>query len=84
MTRKVRTFVRGMTSETYGLDEFRRQQLARRFELTTGVTLYVPQNHVCQLFAAEGTPLRLFNAQNRLFKHLGYDAVHVREPAGGH
>jgi len=25
--------------------------------------------------------MRLFNAQNRLFKHLGYDAVHVLEPA---
>ena len=33
--------------------------------------------------AADGTPLRLFNAQNRVFKHLGYDTVHYFEPASG-
>jgi len=53
----------------------------RRFEITKGDTLYVPQNHVCQLFAADHTPLRLINAQNRVFKHLGYEAVHYFEPA---
>ncbi|MFD7444434.1 hypothetical protein [Streptomyces sp. NPDC059909] len=41
----------------------------------------IPQNHVCQLFAADGTPLRLFNAQNRVFKHLGYNNVHYFEAA---
>ena len=52
----------------------------KRYEIKQGDTLYVPQNHVCQIFAADGTPLRLFNAQNRVFKHLGYDNVHVMEP----
>ncbi len=50
-------------------------------DITTGDTLYVPQNHVCQLFAADGTPLRVLSFQNRLFKHLGYDAVHYLESA---
>ncbi|GAB1818312.1 cupin domain-containing protein [Herbidospora sp. RD11066] len=53
----------------------------KRYEITRGDTLYVPQNHICQIFAADGTPLRLFNAQNRVFKHLGYDNVHYFEPA---
>jgi mannose-6-phosphate isomerase-like protein (cupin superfamily) len=53
----------------------------KRYEIKRGDTLYVPQNHVCQLFAADGAPLRLFSAQNRVFKHLGYDAVHYFEPA---
>ena len=55
----------------------------KRYEIKQGDTLYVPQNHVCQIFAADGTPLRLFNAQNRVFKHLGYDTVHYFEPASG-
>jgi mannose-6-phosphate isomerase-like protein (cupin superfamily) len=46
-----------------------------RHEFTQGDTVYVPQNHVCQLFAADGTPLRVLSFQNRLFKHLGYDTV---------
>lgn len=53
----------------------------KRYEIKQGDTLYVPQNHVCQLFASDGTPLRLFSAQNRVFKHLGYDTVHYFEPA---
>ena len=52
-----------------------------RHEFTAGDTVYVPQNHVCQIFAADGAPLRLLSFQNRLFKHLGYDAVHYLEPA---
>ncbi|MCV7286197.1 cupin domain-containing protein [Mycolicibacterium wolinskyi] len=55
----------------------------KRYDIKQGDTLYVPQNHVCQIFAADGTPLRLFNAQNRVFKHLGYDTVHYFEPASG-
>ena len=55
----------------------------KRFDFKQGDTMYVPQNHVCQIFAADGTPLRLFNAQNRVFKHLGYDTVHYFEPASG-
>jgi mannose-6-phosphate isomerase-like protein (cupin superfamily) len=53
----------------------------KRYEVKQGDTLYVPQNHVCQLFAADGAPLRMFNAQNRVFKHLGYDNVHFFESA---
>lgn len=52
-----------------------------RYEVTEGDTLYVPQNHICQLFAADGTPLRVLSAQNRVFKHLGYDTVHYFEDA---
>jgi hypothetical protein len=36
---------------------------------------------VCQLFSYDGTPLRLLSAQNRVFKHLGYDTVHFMEDA---
>jgi mannose-6-phosphate isomerase-like protein (cupin superfamily) len=53
----------------------------RRFEIKQGDTLYVPQNHVCQLFAADGAPLRVLSAQNRGFTQLGYDKVHYFEPA---
>jgi mannose-6-phosphate isomerase-like protein (cupin superfamily) len=52
-----------------------------RHEFTKGDTVYVPQNHVCQLFAADGTPLRVLSFQNRLFKHLGYDNVAYLEDA---
>ncbi len=52
-----------------------------RHEFTTGDTVYVPQNHVCQIFAADGTPLRVLSFQNRLFKHLGYDTVAYLEDA---
>ncbi|MET0454429.1 MAG: cupin domain-containing protein [Mycobacterium sp.] len=55
----------------------------KRYEVKKGDTLYVPQNHVCQIFADDGEPLRLFNAQNRVFKHLGYDQTHFFEPASG-
>ena len=55
----------------------------KRYEIKQGDTLYVPQNHVCQIFADDGTPIRLFNAQNRVFKHLGYDQMHYFEPASG-
>ena len=34
-----------------------------------------------QHFAADGSPLFLLSAQNRLFKHLGYDRVHHVEAA---
>jgi len=52
-----------------------------RHEFTTGDTVYVPQNHICQIFAADGTPLRVLSFQNRLFKHLGYDNVAYLEDA---
>ncbi|HEX5495340.1 MAG TPA: cupin domain-containing protein [Mycobacteriales bacterium] len=53
----------------------------RRLEVSAGDTVYVPQNHVCQLFAANGRPLRVLSAQNRVFKHLGYHNTHILEPA---
>ena len=53
-----------------------------RHDFAKGDTLYVPQNTVVQHFAADGSPLFLLSsAQNRLFKHLGYDNVKVFEPA---
>jgi quercetin dioxygenase-like cupin family protein len=52
-----------------------------RHEFTRGDLLYVPQNTVAQHFAADGSPLRLLSAQNRVFKHLGYDNVHYFEDA---
>jgi hypothetical protein len=52
-----------------------------RHELAKGDTLYVPQNTVVQHYAADGSPLFLLSAQNRLFKHLGYDNVKVFDPA---
>jgi mannose-6-phosphate isomerase-like protein (cupin superfamily) len=52
-----------------------------RHEFTKGDTVYVPQNHICQIFAADGTPLRVLSFQNRLFKHLGYDNVAYLEDA---
>jgi quercetin dioxygenase-like cupin family protein len=52
-----------------------------RHDVKKGDTLYVPQNTVVQHFAADGTPLRMLSAQNRVFKHLGYDKVHYFEDA---
>jgi mannose-6-phosphate isomerase-like protein (cupin superfamily) len=52
-----------------------------RHEFRQGDTVYVPQNHICQIFAADGTPLRVLSFQNRLFKHLGYDNVAYLEDA---
>ena len=55
-----------------------------RHEIKQGDTLYIPQNTVAQHFAADGTPLRLISAQNRLFKQLGYDRVSYLEAAPEH
>ncbi|MET7991975.1 cupin domain-containing protein [Amycolatopsis sp. NPDC005232] len=52
-----------------------------RHEITKGDTLYVPQNTIAVHYAADGTPLRLLSAQNRMFKHIGYDKVHYFENA---
>jgi quercetin dioxygenase-like cupin family protein len=56
-----------------------------RHQVKPGDTLYVPQNTVAQHFAADGAPLRMISAQNRLFKLLGYDKVVYLEhaPSGG-
>jgi quercetin dioxygenase-like cupin family protein len=53
----------------------------KRYDFNKGDTLYIPQNTIAQHFASDGTPLRMISSQNRLFKHLGYDAVHYFEPA---
>ncbi len=52
-----------------------------RHDFKKGDTVYVPQNHICQIFASDGTPLRVLSFQNRLFKHLGYDNVAYLEDA---
>jgi quercetin dioxygenase-like cupin family protein len=52
-----------------------------RHEFKTGDTLYIPQNTIAAHFAADGSPLHLLSAQNRVFKHLGYDKVHFVEDA---
>jgi mannose-6-phosphate isomerase-like protein (cupin superfamily) len=52
-----------------------------RHEIKPGDTLYVPQNTVAQHFSADGQPLRLLSAQNRLFKQLGYNNVAYLEAA---
>jgi quercetin dioxygenase-like cupin family protein len=53
----------------------------RRYDFGKADTVYVPQNHVVQFFAADDQPVRLFQAQNRLFRSLGYDNVHFFENA---
>ncbi|MFZ5850458.1 MAG: cupin domain-containing protein [Actinomycetota bacterium] len=55
-----------------------------RHEFRKGDTVYVPQNTVAQHVASDGSPVRLLSAQNRVFKHLGYDTVHYVEPAPEH
>jgi len=43
--------------------------------------VYVPQNTVHQHFATGDAPVLLLGSQNRLYKHLGYDAVRYLEHA---
>jgi quercetin dioxygenase-like cupin family protein len=53
-----------------------------RHEFQAGDTLYMPTNTVHQHFNASDTePLLLLSAQNRIFKHVGYDNVHYFENA---
>lgn len=53
-----------------------------RHEFAAGDTLYMPTNTVHQHFnASDDEPLVFLSAQNRMFKHLGYDNVHYFEPA---
>lgn len=53
-----------------------------RFDFAAGDVIYVPQNTVHQHFnASEDEPLLLLSAQNRIFKHLGYDNTAVLDPA---
>jgi quercetin dioxygenase-like cupin family protein len=53
-----------------------------RWEFSGGDLMYVPQNTVHQHFNADPRePLILLSAQNRLYKHLGYDNVAYLEDA---
>lgn len=51
-----------------------------RYEWAAGDLLYIPQNTVHELVAAED--VLLIGCQNRLFKLLGYDSVVYREQSG--
>ncbi|MFD4325616.1 cupin domain-containing protein [Nocardioides sp. NPDC058538] len=53
----------------------------KRYDFTKGDTIYVPQNHQVQIFANDGSTVRLFQSQNRLFRTLGYDNIHYVENA---
>ncbi len=53
-----------------------------RWEFGTGDLVYVPQNTVHQTFNSGTEPLVFLSAQNRVFKHVGYDNVVHLEPAG--
>jgi quercetin dioxygenase-like cupin family protein len=56
-----------------------------RWEFGTGDLLYVPQNTVHQHFNSDPKePLVFLSAQNRLYKHLGYDKVVHLEAAPEH
>jgi oxalate decarboxylase/phosphoglucose isomerase-like protein (cupin superfamily) len=46
-----------------------------RWKFGAGDLVYVPQNTVHQHVNTGREPLRVLVAQNRLFKHLGYDSV---------
>ncbi len=52
-----------------------------RWEFSTGDLLYVPHNTVHQHFNADpAQPLVMLSAQNRLYRHLGYDnLVHLED-----
>jgi quercetin dioxygenase-like cupin family protein len=52
-----------------------------RLDFTKGDTVYVPPNHVCQIFATGDAPVRVLSARNRLFRYLGYDTVHYLQSA---
>lgn len=53
-----------------------------RWEFASGDVLYIPQNTVHQHFNDDpADPLVFLSAQNRVFKHLGYDAVVYLEDA---
>ncbi|HET7700058.1 MAG TPA: cupin domain-containing protein [Candidatus Limnocylindria bacterium] len=55
-----------------------------RHDFVKGDVLYVPQNTVHQHIADGNEPLRLLVAQNRIFKHLGYDnVVHLEDARTG-
>ena len=53
----------------------------QRFDFVAGDSIYVPQNHVRQLFNTGTEPLAVLTSQNRLFRNLGYDNAVILEPA---
>jgi quercetin dioxygenase-like cupin family protein len=52
-----------------------------RHEFAKGQVLYIPPNTVAQHFASDGSPLRIVNAQSRVFRNLGYDSTVFLEKA---
>src|SRR5207249_3904938 len=52
-----------------------------RWEFGPGDVLYIPQNTVHQHLSTSADPLVVVSGQNRMFKHLGYDAVRYLEDA---
>jgi quercetin dioxygenase-like cupin family protein len=52
-----------------------------RWDFGAGDLVYVPQNTVHQTFNGGKAPLVFLSAQNRVFKHVGYDNVVHLEPA---
>jgi quercetin dioxygenase-like cupin family protein len=52
-----------------------------RWDFSKGDLVYVPQNTVHQIVNAGKEPLVFLSAQNRVFKHIGYDNVVHFEPA---
>ncbi len=55
-----------------------------RWEWEEGDLVWIPPNTVHQHFNADpARPARFISAQNRMFKHMGYDDVEQIEPAPG-
>jgi quercetin dioxygenase-like cupin family protein len=55
-----------------------------RWEWGEGDLVWIPPNTVHQHFNADPSkPARFISAQNRMFKHMGYDDVEQIEPAPG-
>lgn len=52
-----------------------------RWEFGAGDLVYVPQNTIHQTFNGGSEPLVFVSAQNRVFRHVGYDNVVHLEPA---
>ncbi len=52
-----------------------------RHQIQTGDILWAPQNTVRQHRNTGAEPLVLLATQNAMFRHLGYDRIHVFEPA---
>ncbi len=55
-----------------------------RWEWEAGDLVWIPPNTVHQHFNSDAArPARFISAQNRMFKHMGYDDVEQIEPAPG-